>query len=47
MAGKRLHRTRLRSCEYNFLESEGEEDGPYVDDDGEPVVDDARVNVKN
>jgi hypothetical protein len=32
--------------EYNFLASNGEEDGPYVDEDGNPVVDDAQVNVK-
>ncbi|TYL39399.1 hypothetical protein CV102_07550 [Natronococcus pandeyae] len=30
---------------YDFLTSEGEEDGPYVDEEGEPVVDDANIRV--
>ncbi|XVH33512.1 DUF7282 domain-containing protein (plasmid) [Haloferacaceae archaeon DSL9] len=31
--------------EYDFIASEGEEDGPYVDEEGNPVVDDACVRV--
>lgn len=31
---------------YDFLTSEGEEDGPYVDEDGAPVVNDAVVSVE-
>ncbi|WP_114578339.1 CHRD domain-containing protein [Saliphagus sp. LR7] len=30
---------------YEFIESEGEVDGPYVDDDGDAIVDDAMVSV--
>ncbi|MCU4754158.1 hypothetical protein OB919_19605 [Halobacteria archaeon AArc-curdl1] len=32
--------------EYDFVETEGEEDGPYVDEDGEPVTDDAVVTLE-
>jgi hypothetical protein len=31
--------------EYDFVTSEGEDDGPYTDDDDEAVVDDAEVTV--
>ena len=33
--------------EYDFVETEGEEDGPYVTEDGEPVTDDALVTVED
>lgn len=33
------------SGEYEFITTEGEEDGPYVDEDGDPIVDDAMITV--
>ncbi|MGM0718505.1 MAG: DUF7282 domain-containing protein, partial [Halobacteriota archaeon] len=30
---------------YDFNDSEGEDDGPYVDDAGDPIIDDAEVTV--
>lgn len=33
------------SGEYDFITSEGEDDGPYVDENGDPVVDDAMIAV--
>ncbi|WP_256391804.1 DUF4397 domain-containing protein [Natronoarchaeum rubrum] len=32
--------------EYDFVESEGEDDGPYTED-GEPVIDDAEITVED
>ncbi|XVH33328.1 CHRD domain-containing protein (plasmid) [Haloferacaceae archaeon DSL9] len=33
--------------EYEFVSTEGDEDGPYVDDAGDPVVDDAMITVED
>lgn len=41
------HLDSNESGEYEFVESEGEVDGPYVDDAGDPVVDDAMVTVES
>ena len=41
------HRDTNGNQEYDFVDSEGESDGPYVTDGGDPVLDDAELTVES